>query len=289
MATTFFQKLKLTLGMIKFQHSIFALPFALSMVFYATHGHPQPRELLLVVLCMITARNAAMSFNRIVDRHFDAKNPRTQNREIPTGLLSLGFAKGFCLINCVLFIIFSLFFNNLTLILSPFALCVVLGYSLTKRFTHLTQLFLGISLGIAPIAAWIALTGQIALFPCLVGLAVTFWVAGFDLIYSTLDHDYDKAHGLKNIVVRLGVAKALQLSRFLHILSFALFMTAGWVMNFSTVYFVGISLMGLCLGYEHSLVKAHDLSRVNAAFFTLNGFVSMIFLITTLVVVYSTW
>lgn len=283
----FFQKLRLTLGMIKFQHSIFAMPFALSMVLFASQGHPEPSQLILIVLCMVTARNAAMSFNRIVDREIDAKNPRTQNREIPKGVLSLKFARGFCFLNIILFIIFSSFFNNLTLVLSPFAIAIILGYSLTKRFTHVTQLFLGISLGIAPIAAWIAITGQVSLFACLIGLAVTFWVAGFDLIYSTLDHDYDKANGLKNIVVKLGIAKALALSRFLHTLCLALFVLAGIVFQVASLYFVGIAIMGLFLIYEQSLVKATDLSRVNAAFFTLNGFVSMIFLLTTLLVVYG--
>lgn len=273
--------------MIKFQHSIFAMPFALSMALYATQGHPKRLDLVLVILCMLTARNAAMSFNRIVDRHFDALNPRTQNREIPSGLLPLTFGVAFCVTNCIFFIFLSSFFNNLTLVLAPFTLCVILGYSFTKRFTHLTQLFLGISLGLAPIAAWIALTGTITLFPILIGMAVTFWVAGFDLIYSTLDHDYDKANGLKNIVVKLGIAKALRLSRFLHLLCLGFFITAGLVMHFPFFYFVGIAVMAVFLIYEHSIVKANDLSRVNAAFFTLNGFVSMIFFVTTLIVVYG--
>ncbi len=283
----FWQKLKLTLGMIKFQHSIFALPFALAMVFYATAGRPPIKSLVLIVLCMITARNAAMSFNRIVDRRFDAENPRTQNREIPSGKLSLKFSVGFCILNSLLFIILSLFFNSLTFILSPFALIIILGYSLTKRFTHLTQFFLGLSLGIAPLAAWIALTGGLTLFPVCIGMSVLCWVAGFDFIYSTLDYEYDKSKNLKNIVVKLGIANALRLSRLLHLLAIGTFVLAGFIATLPLLYFIGIALMTGLLIYEHTLVKPNDLSRVNAAFFTLNGYVSLIFFFTALAVVYT--
>lgn len=286
MNQTFGQKIFLTLNMIKFQHSIFAMPFALSMVFLATNGKPDLIKLLLIVLCMITARNAAMSFNRIADWKFDAMNPRTQNREIPNGKISLLFCTVFCLINCVFFIFLSFFFNALTFILSPVALIILLGYSLTKRFTNLTQIFLGLALGISSPATWLALTGEFSLFATLVGVGVLFWVAGFDLIYSTQDYEYDKSHNLKNIVVKLGLSRSLLLSRCFHALSIASFIIAGYLFQVSWIYFTGIGVMALFLIYEQSLVKSTDLSRVNMAFFALNGYVSMIFLATSFFEVY---
>lgn len=273
--------------MIKFQHSIFALPFALATLFVATQGQPSLKHFVLIVLCMITARNAAMSFNRIIDRHFDAKNPRTQNREIPSGALSLKFAQIFCVVNALLFILFSSFFNTLTFMLAPLALSLILGYSLTKRVTHFTQFFLGLSLGIAPLATWIAIKGELSVFPALVGLAVSFWVAGFDLIYSTLDYDYDKTQNLKNCVVKWGVAKALRIARFLHLIAIVGFVLAGIVMGSSSIYFLSILIMALLLIYEHSLIKPDRLHNVNMAFFTLNGWVSFIFLVGTLAEIYG--
>lgn len=279
---SFWQKLLLTLRMIKIQHSVFALPFALSSVFVATQGKPRLFPLILIVLAMVTARNSAMSFNRIVDRHFDKANPRTQNREIPSGKLSLEFSILFCTVNALLFILISLFFNNLAFVLSPVALIIILGYSFTKRFTHYTQFFIGLSLGIAPIAAWIALTGALAVFPVLLGLAVLCWVAGFDIIYTTLDHDFDKAHGLKNIVVQWGIKKSLIISKILHVLSIGFLILAGLFGNMGLIYFAGCLVCGALLTYEQSLVKPTDLSKVNMAFFTLNGYVSLLFLVFVL-------
>lgn len=286
MNQTFTQKLSLTLSMIKFKHSVFAMPFALAALLFATSGRPAPLDILLIVLCMITARNAAMSFNRLVDWKFDAANPRTQNREIPSGKLSLSFCTGFCLVNCALFIGLSSFFNSLAFALSPVALIILLGYSLTKRFTSLTQIFLGLALGLSPSATWVALTGEITLFPLLLSAGVLFWVAGFDLIYSTQDYEYDKSKGLKNIVVKLGIPGALWLSRTFHLACIGFFVAGGLTFGLSMVYFAGIAIMAGFLVYEQSLVKPHDLSKVNMAFFALNGYVSMIFLATAILEIY---
>lgn len=275
---TFWHKLKLTLGMIKVQHSLFALPFALTSLLIATHGSPTPKLFVLVVLAMITARNTAMTFNRIVDRDIDQKNPRTMNREIPSGKLSLSFAKLFCAANVLLFIVITGFINKTALALSPLALAIVLSYSLTKRFTHYTQFFLGLALGIAPIAAWIAATGTLALFPILLGLGVLFWVSGFDLIYSTLDYDFDKTNGLKNLVVKWGIKKSLWAARVLHLTSMMFIFLAGAMERLSLFYFLGGLFMTGIIAYEHKLIKPHDLSRVNMAFFTLNGYAALVFL-----------
>lgn len=271
-------KLSLTLRMIKFSHSIFALPFALAAVLFATNGRPQPIKLLLIILAMILARNAAMSFNRLVDARLDAQNPRTRNREIPAGLLSSRFAAVFCALNAAALVYVSSLFNYLSFILSPIALIIILGYSLTKRFTHATQFFLGLALGISPIAAWIAITARLEVFPVLIGMGVFFWVAGFDLIYSTQDYAHDLQHGLKNLVVWLGIARALFLSRILHGLCFGCFILAGMLRGLHLSYFLGLILMAAVVAYEHYLVRPEDLSRVNTSFFTLNGCVSLLFL-----------
>jgi 4-hydroxybenzoate polyprenyltransferase len=280
------KKVYLTLGMIKFQHSIFALPFALTSVFVATNGKPGFFKVLLVLFAMITARNSAMTFNRIVDRHIDKKNPRTRDRAIPSGELSLRFAFIFGLINMVLFVLTSMMFNKLTFILSPLALTIILGYSLTKRFTYYTQFYLGLALGCAPIAAWIAMTGVISGFSVILGLAVFLWVAGFDIIYSTLDYDFDRQHKLKSLVVRFGLRKALWLAGFIHLLSVIFFLCAGFVQGLNIFYYLGCLLTALLLIYEHRLVKPYDLSRVNMAFFTLNGYVSLFFLLFVLLDIY---
>lgn len=274
----FWNKFLVTLDMIKFQHSIFAMPFALVSLLHATGGHPTGRQFLLIVLAMITARNTAMSFNRIVDLDIDTKNPRTQNRPLVSGDLSTRYAKAFCLMNALIFVVIAALFNKLTLWLSPVALVIVMGYSLTKRFTQHTQFFLGLSLGISPLATWIAIRGELALFPALIGIGVLFWVAGFDLIYSCQDHDFDKANGLKNLVVAWGIKNALYLARFFHILSMLVLILAGFWQQTGFWYMTGIALMCVFLVFEHRLVKPHDLSRVNAAFFAMNGYVGLSYL-----------
>lgn len=284
--TSFTKKLFLTLDMIKFQHSIFALPFALTSLFFATQGRPSLRQFILIVLCMVTARNAAMSFNRIVDRDIDRANPRTQNRPIPRGELSLRFSIGFCVFNALLFIFITGFFNHLTFLLSPLALAIVLAYSLTKRFTHATQFFLGLALGVSPLATWIAVTGTLTVFPILLGVGVFFWVAGFDLIYSCQDVAFDRQHGLKNLVVRLGINNALLLAKILHALCVVSFILAGRSLGLGASYFAGIIFITMVLIYEHTLVRPNDLSRVNVAFFTLNGYVSLSFFGFSLLQIY---
>lgn len=282
----FFKKLKLTLSMIKIQHSIFALPFALSSVFVATDGKPSILSLLMIVLAMVTARNTALTFNRIADRDIDKKNPRTKDREIPSGKLSLKFAYFFWAINSIFFILISSYFNKITLLLSPLALLIIMGYSLTKRITHFTQIFLGIALGISPIAAWIAMTGTVSAFSLFLGLGVLCWVAGFDVIYSTLDHDYDKKNNMKNMVVKWGVQKSLSISKILHLFSMFFLILGGAIQGLQLFYLLGCLLVAALLVYEHSLVKPNDLSRVNVAFFTLNGYVSLIFFVFVLLDVY---
>lgn len=272
---SFWKKFLITLDMIKFQHSLFAMPFALVSLLYATGGTPLPEQILLIVLCMITARNAAMSFNRIVDLDIDSKNPRTQNRPLVSGELSTRYAKIFCLINALLFIILAAQFNTLTFWLSPVALAIVMGYSLTKHFTSYTQFFLGLALGISPLATWIAIRGELAMFPVLIGLAVLLWVAGFDLIYSCQDHDFDKINGLKNMVVTWGIKNALYVARFLHIAAVLVLVLAGLWQEAGLWYMTGLAFMSIFLIFEHRLVSPKDLSRVNAAFFTMNGYVGL--------------
>lgn len=281
--TGFWRKLSLSLSMVKISHSVFALPFALISMLYASAGRPRPSQIIMIVLAMVTARNVAMTFNRIVDARIDALNPRTAGREIPAGLLTTRFAISFLIINAMLFIGVSAMFNELTLILSPAALLIIMFYSLAKRFTDFTQLFLGLSLGCAPIAAWIAITGRTDIFPLLLGLGVLFWVAGFDLIYSTQDFDFDRKHGVGNLVARLGIRKGLILARLLHLMSVIVFLVAAGFPPFPGFYFkLGIILMGLVLLGEHLLVSADNLQRVNQAFFTFNGFTALMLLAFTL-------
>lgn len=286
MPRAFVQKLALTLDMIKFPHSVFALPFALASALFAADGAPGIRQFLLIVACMVTARNAAMTFNRIVDRKIDALNPRTKTRPLAAGTLPLGFSVVFCAVNCVLFIASAALFNRLTLFLAPVAIVIVLGYSLTKRFTHYTQFFLGLALGSAPVAAWIALTGTVEPFPLYLGAGVLFWVAGFDLIYSCQDYEFDRAHGVKNLVAKHGIAAGLRIARLCHLLCALLFITAGLKAELGLWYFLGTAVIAGFLSYEHALVKPDDLSRVNAAFFTMNGVVSLSFFAFSLLEIY---
>ena len=268
-----------TLEMIKFSHSVFALPFALAALIFAAGGFPSLKTAGLIILAMVTARNTAMAFNRFADAGIDAKNPRTANRHIPKGSLSRGFVLGFAIINGALFIWIANLFNPLAFKLSPVALAIIYFYSYTKRFTHFTQLFLGLSLAIAPIGAWIAVRGTIELFPILLGLAVMFWAAGFDIFYATQDYHFDKSEGLKSLVVRFGIAHSLIVAKFFHILSMTFFLTLGIAYHLNIIYLTTVLLMGTFLVFEHHLVGPNDLSRVNTAFFTLNGAVGILFFV----------
>lgn len=266
-------KIRRTLDMIKFEHSIFALPFALTGALLAWRAKNFQIEtlgwkLLCIILAMVCARSAAMTFNRLLDASIDAKNPRTAMRHIPSGQLSKSFAWGFLAVTAALFFLASALLNPLCLLLSPVALGVILFYSYTKRFTSLSHLVLGLSLGIAPAAAWIAITGQLDLRIGWLSAAVMLWTAGFDIIYACQDFDFDRRQGLFSIPASLGIARALWVSRALHLATVCGLLAATQAFSLSPVApaFVAILLL-----YEHSLVRANDLSRVNAAFFTVNG------------------
>ncbi len=273
------------LSLVKFSHTIFAMPFALVGFITATYGQKdqglQPLLLVKVVLCMVFARSAAMAFNRWLDRDIDARNPRTVIREIPAGVIKADSALLFVLLNCFLFILTTWFINPLCFFLSPVALVVILGYSFTKRFTALCHLVLGLGLSLAPVGAHLAVTGQFSVAPVLLGAAVLTWVAGFDIIYALQDEEFDKAHNLFSIPVALGRNQALRLSEGLHLVS-GLFMLSSMYMYNSTlalgwISVIAISVFLLMLIYQHLIIRPGDLSRVNLAFFTTNGIASLIF------------
>lgn len=323
-------KVKSYLSLVKFSHTIFAMPFAMIGFFlglikldYATssipgwlnhngviqwnlnktigwgwdnhvsrdsllgkiiEGKTAPLMLtiqyfLLVILCMIFARSAAMAFNRYLDRSFDAKNPRTAIREIPAGIIKANSVLLFTIINCLLFIVCTFFINRLCFYLSPVALLVVLGYSYTKRFTPLCHLVLGLGLSLAPIGAYLAVTGQFSLLPILFSLAVIFWVSGFDIIYALQDEEFDKSQKLYSIPSWLGKSKALRVSELLHLLSAACVIVAGSYGGFGWLYWTGVVVFAGMLIYQHSIVKPTDLRKVNLAFMTANGIASVVFAI----------
>ena len=236
-------------------------------------------KLILVILCMVFARSAAMAFNRYLDRHFDAKNPRTAVREIPAGVITPKNALTFTIVSCILFIASTWFINSICFYLSPVALAVVLGYSYTKRFTPLCHLILGLGLSLAPIGAYLAVTGEFALLPILFSIAVIFWVSGFDIIYALQDEEFDKINQLYSIPAWLGKGKALLVSEFLHLLSAGAVVYAGVYGHFSWLYWIGVLVFIGMLAYQHSVVKPNDLKRVNLAFMTANGIASVVFAI----------
>jgi 4-hydroxybenzoate polyprenyltransferase len=270
-----FKALKVYLEMIKFEHSIFVLPFAMIGMMWGAGGWPGWRTFLLIVVAMVSCRSAAMAFNRIADRDIDAVNPRTQMRAIPAGLLQLRQVNLFLFASCAIFFVAAWQLNPLSLMLSPVALVVVLGYSMTKRFTVLCHFVLGFSMGIGPAAAWIATTGRLAPPILPIAAAVTFWGAGFDIIYSLQDEDFDREQHLRSLPETLGKRMSLAISRVCHLLSVCLLAYGGYLAGAGTVYFIGVAFAAALLVYEQSLVNPHDLSRVNMAFFTLNGFVSI--------------
>lgn len=267
-------------SLIKFSHTVFALPFALIGFFLATKYTSESiswKLLGLVILCMVFARSAAMAFNRYADKEIDKQNPRTAVREIPKGVISENAALIFVIINCILFITTTYFINPLCFYLSPVALAVVLGYSYTKRFTTLCHLVLGLGLSLAPIGAYLAVTGEFHIIPIYFSLAVLFWVSGFDIIYALQDEEFDKQKNLKSIPVALGKKNALLLSSVLHSFSALFILMAGWEAQFNILYWVGAVLFIGILIYQHTLVKPNDLRKVNLAFFTLNGIASLVF------------
>lgn len=273
------------LSLIKFSHTVFALPFALTgftLGYLKVANADYIRLLILVLLCMVFARSAAMAFNRWLDRDIDAKNPRTIIREIPAGIISPKAALWFVIFNVILFILCTYFINPLCFALSPVALLVILGYSYTKRFTALCHLVLGIGLALAPVGAYLAVTGSFDWLPVLLGIAVIFWVAGFDIIYALQDQEFDKSNDLNSIPVVTGTTKAIRVSEMFHLLSATTvtivvymvlqqFPQASWLSIIALITFVGLLI------YQHLIIKPNDLSRINLAFFTTNGIASVIF------------
>jgi 4-hydroxybenzoate polyprenyltransferase len=271
-------------SLVKFSHTIFAMPFALIGFFLGITYQPGNlltsqllTKFLLVLICMITARSAAMAFNRYLDRHFDARNPRTAIREIPKGIISPNSALRLVILSCFLFIASCFFINRICFFLSPVALFVVLFYSYTKRFTPLCHLVLGLGLSLAPIGAYLAVTGRFDILPLLFSFAVIFWVSGFDIIYALQDVEFDQSQHLYSIPAVIGKSKALRVSELLHILSAACIIAAGFYGGFHFIYWIGIGVFCGMLLYQHSIVKPTDLSRVNLAFMTANGIASIVF------------
>jgi 4-hydroxybenzoate polyprenyltransferase len=275
----FIRNIQTTLEMIKWEHSVFALPFALCGAMLAANGWPTRWQVLWIVVCMVSARSAAMAFNRVVDAAIDGANPRTSSRALPAGLLSRGFVIAFIMIWCAVFVFASAQLNRLTLYLSPVALAVVLFYSYTKRFTTWSHLVLGFALGIAPAAAWIAVRGSLDPRILLLTAAVTCWVAGFDVLYACQDCEFDRNNGLYSIPQSFGISNALLISRALHV--FVLLLLGGLVLAFGLgkLAMVGVIVVAMLLAYEHSLVRADDLSKLNAAFFTMNGVIAVVFFV----------
>jgi 4-hydroxybenzoate polyprenyltransferase len=267
------------LNLVTFSHTIFAMPFALvgGSLGFKEKNFFELKILLLIIGCMITARNAAMAFNRYIDRFFDEKNDRTKIREIPSGLISPKNALIFVIFNSLTFIIFTYFINDLCFYLSPVALLVILGYSYTKRFTPLCHLILGIGLGLAPVGAYLAVTNYFSFPIIILGFSVVFWVGGFDIIYALQDTEFDRIHGLWSIPSWLGKNLALKLSIFLHVISASLIIIFGYLINAGLFFYFASILFIVLLIYQHTLVKPNDLSKINLAFFTTNGLGSLIF------------
>ncbi len=270
--------------MIKFSHTVFALPFALTAVVLASREHIITWEAVLwILLAMAGARSAAMGFNRIVDAEYDRRNPRTASREIPRGAVTRRQAAVFVAASSALLVFAAYRLNGLCFVLSPLALAIVFFYSFTKRFTSLSHLFLGLALSVAPLGAWIAVAGEWSWPAFGLGVAVLAWVAGFDIIYACQDIEFDRREGLFSVPAALGIGAALWISRSLHAASFLILMGIGLVFGLGTIYYAGVFVVGTVLVYEQSLVRANDLSKVNLAFFNMNGFISMLYLAVTTV------
>jgi len=263
------------LRLIRFSHTIFALPFALGSLVVAANGWPSWRILFLVIVCMVFARTAAMLFNRLVDWSLDQRNPRTASRHL---LLSKPAAQVLLVMSSAGFVVAAAGINRLTFILAPIALALIFFYSVTKRFTSATHFFLGLALAIAPVGAWIAQTGQIDLAPVVLGAGVICWVAGFDLIYATQDYDFDRREGIRSLVVKLGIAGSLRLAQLLHLLTFVALVGFGLAAKLGALYYWSMPLIAVALFYEHKIDKL-DLGGINRAFFQSNAFVSAVFLV----------
>jgi 4-hydroxybenzoate polyprenyltransferase len=276
-------RIRTVLEMIKFEHSVFALPFALTGALLgarATHQDwPTGRQVLWIVVAMVAARSAAMTLNRIVDLRYDRENPRTRQRALATGALSVSFAWVFTLVAVAIFVVAAWRLNSLAFKLAPVALLILFFYSYTKRFTNWSHLFLGISLGIAPAAAWIAVTGGLDPRILILSAAVTLWVGGFDVFYACQDLEYDQRAGLFSVPKRFGIANALWIARAMHVLVVALLVWLAWSFALPWPAWAGLTVVAILLAYEQSLVKSDDLSKLDAAFFAVNGYISMVFLV----------
>jgi 4-hydroxybenzoate polyprenyltransferase len=271
------RNLRVTLEMIKWEHSVFALPFALCGAMLAAGGLPTLHQLLWIIIAMISARSAAMAFNRVADAAIDAANPRTSTRALPAGTLSPAFVSAFVVVSCAIFILAASQLNRFALELSPVALAVVLLYSYTKRFTRWSHLVLGFALGIAPAAAWIAVRGSLDPRILLLTAAVTFWVGGFDVLYACQDYDFDRQSGLHSIPRYVGIGGALAIARTFHVIMLLLLIALVAVFGLGKLAVVGVLAVAILLTYEHTLVSPRDLSKLNAAFFTMNGVISVVF------------
>lgn len=269
-------------SLVKISHTVFSLPFAVIGFFLAVkhnNGDFDFKIFLLMLLCVFFARNAAMSFNRIADRHIDKKNPRTQNRDIPSGKIKVKYANAFLIANIIFFVATTYFLNLLCFILSPVALAIILGYSLTKRFTFLSHFVLGIGLSLAPIGAYLAVTAHFQILPLLYSLAVMFWVSGFDIIYALNDTSFDKKQGLHSVPARFGIKKSLVISGILHICTLLFIVGAGIMNHNGILFWIGTGIFAFFLFYQHYIVRPNDLSRINMAFSTLNGFSGLILMV----------
>lgn len=276
-------RIRTVLEMIKFEHSIFALPFALTGALLAAratfHGWPSVQQIVWIVVAMVAARSAAMTVNRIVDLHYDRENPRTRQRALVTGALSVSFAWSFTMIAIGIFLIAAWQLNRLALELAPAAITILFFYSFTKRFTNWSHVFLGFALGISPAAAWIAITGQLDSRILILCAAVTLWVGGFDVFYACQDVDYDRQAGLFSVPKKFGIANALLIARAMHVGVAGLLVWLAASFRLPWPAWWGIAVVAALLAYEHSLVKADDLSKLDAAFFTVNGYISLLFLL----------
>ena len=272
--------------MIKFSHSVFALPYAFVAIILSYSFYPHAftwQKFLWITIAMVSARSTAMGFNRLVDRNMDAKNPRTKERALPRGEISLLSTYLFVFIFSVIFVFSASRLNNLAFALSPLALLIINGYSYTKRFTRYTHLLLGLGLGLAPLGAWIAVVGKFDLLPVILAAAVMFWVAGFDIIYSCQDYQFDMENQVYSIPVGFGIAKALQIARLFHILAAFFFVGVGIAGGQNWIYFSGLSLIFILMVYQHGIVSEKDLTRVDMAFFNLNGIISLLYLIVIII------
>jgi len=276
-----FQKLKVMLEMIKFKHTVFAMPFALMGAFLAARGVPSLNVFFWVVIAMVGARTAAMTFNRIVDRRFDAANPRTAQRAIPAGEVSMSESWLMVVFSSALFFFACWMLNSMALIIAPFALSLTFIYSLTKRFTWLCHVVLGVALAFSPLGGWVAVAGSMTGYPWVLSLGVLFWVAGFDCVYACLDAEFDRKAGLYSMPASFGRKKAFRLAVFFHVLAFILFTLTGYLQGLNIIYYIGIVLTGGALFYQHFVVNPKDLSRIQVSFFSMNGFIALtLFLVT---------